>query len=445
MSTPAHPASRRYEKQTRYLSQAIQLEEAVNPHIIRTTMTMVSGVILAFIVWAGFTNINELARTPGEVVPHGHQQTVQHLDGGLVASIHVREGEAVAAGQLLLTLSDSGLREDMNRARGRDLTLAMQEERLRAYLAGRSPDFSDFDGADTALIADQESMFASMTQAETAEAQVIADQTAQRNHAIATLGAERDAARNSLAIAQDIYDRRMELNRRGFASDMQLLETRQRVNDLSGQIASLQSRIGEARAQIRESEARLASFGARQRDNAHMRLDQILAEKAQNAEILNKIEGQMQRLSIRAPVAGHIKGLRINTVGAIIQPGQTLMEIVPQDGKLEVQVKISPKDIGHLQIGQPVQVKFSTYDFSRYGSVRGRLEQISATTFTGDGGDRYYQGVIRLDKSYVGANPKNPVLPGMTVMADIITGEKTILQYLLKPIHLSLKTAFTER
>ena len=108
-------------------------------------------------------------------------------------------------------------------------------------------------------------------------------------------------------------------------------------------------------------------------------------------------------------------------------------------------MKISPQDIGHLKVGQAVQVKFSTYDFSRYGFVKGTLDQISATTFQGDKGERFYQGRILLDQNYVGNDPDNVVMPGMTVMADVITGEKTILQYMLKPIHLSMKTAFTER
>lgn len=145
------------------------------------------------------------------------------------------------------------------------------------------------------------------------------------------------------------------------------------------------------------------------------------------------------------PSRGLVKGLSVNTIGEVIQPGQTIMEIIPLDKALEVAVKISPQDIGHLKVGQAVQVKFSTFDFSRYGSIAGHLEQISATTFSGENGDRYYQGRILLDQNHVGVNPENMIMPGMTVMADVITGDKTILQYMLKPIHVSLKTAFTER
>ena len=168
-------------------------------------------------------------------------------------------------------------------------------------------------------------------------------------------------------------------------------------------------------------------------------------KRRKNIEIINKLEERTSRLNLRAPARGLVKGLSVNTIGAVIQPGQTLMEIVPLDKDLEVSVKISPQDIGHLEVGQPVQVKFSTFDFSRYGSVQGHLEQISATTFSGEQGERYYQGRVSLVQNYVGTNPDNQIMPGMTVMADVITGEKTILEYMLKPIHVSLKTAFTER
>jgi adhesin transport system membrane fusion protein len=140
-----------------------------------------------------------------------------------------------------------------------------------------------------------------------------------------------------------------------------------------------------------------------------------------------------------------LKALAINTVGAVAQPGQTLMEIVPMDEKMIVEVKIQPQHIGHLKTGQKVQVKFSSFDFSRYGFITGQLDQISATTFTSENGERYYRGRVDLLQNYVGHDQRNLVVPGMTAMAEIITGEKTILQYLLKPVHTAMKTAFTER
>lgn len=436
---------RKHEKQMRYLSQAIQLEEAVNPHIIRATMSMISLALLVFILWAAFTNIYEVAHAPGEVVPYGHEQTVQHLEGGIIKQILVLEGDMVREGQTLVILEESGIKEDLQRARGRQLTLRMQAERLRAFVENREPDFASFAEATPDIIADQQAFFQGMRKSRDKEAHIIEDQIEEKKQAIVTLNSDLGIARGNYGIADDIYKRRSSLLENGYASQMRVLEDKKNRNDLLGAIKRLENQITAAKTEISEYENRRASLSATHRDEAYEKLAVVAAEEQQNIEIVNKLEERMQRLVIRAPADGMVKGLAVNTIGSVIQPGQTIMEIVPLDVQLDVRVKISPQDRGHVDIGQKVQVKFSTYDFSRYGSVEGTLARISATTFSGENGERFYQGQIILDEDYVGGNSHNRILPGMTVMADVITGEKTILQYLLKPIHLSLQTAFKER
>jgi HlyD family secretion protein/adhesin transport system membrane fusion protein len=433
------------EKQTRYLSQAIQLEEAVNPHIVRATMSLVSMAVIVFIGWAGFTNINEVARTPGEVVPKGYQQTVQHLEGGLVKEIFVREGQIVKAGDVLLRIEGAGVLEDLEKAKSKQISLEMQEERLRAFTEGREPDFKKFDTSSAALQKDQLAFFEAMRGARDKEKQIIADQISQKEQSIKTLSADYETAEKNYKIMKNMYDRRLELNRKGYASDIELFENESRMNELSGDMQRIGNQIEVARTEITEFKGRLSSLAASHRDEALERLDAVATEESQNKEILQKLEDRLARSEVRSPVHGLVKGLAVNTVGAVINPGQTLMEIVPTDEELEVQVKISPKDIGHLKPGQPVQMNFSSFDFARYGSLDGTLENISASTFSGESGERYYRGQVKLSRNYVGQNPHNIIMPGMTVMADIITGEKTILEYLLKPIHLSLKSAFRER
>lgn len=433
------------ERQTRYLSQAIQLEEAVNPSIVRSTMLTISIAILAFAGWAAMTGINEIAHTPGEIIPTGNQQVVQHLEGGIVKAIHIKEGQAVKKGQIVLTLDGAGSQDDLNRAAEKDISLRMQEERLRAFSENRKPDFSVFKDSSPQTVRDQESFFSGMTHARAEERKVVEEQIVQKKRMISALQAELATARENRAIAADLYDRRERLNRQGYASDIQLLETRRNLNTVNGEIKQLSNRIEVTRAEIAEFENRLTSLDAQRRDEAHERLDQVMTEIAQNAELIEKLKDRVSRLEVRSPTDGLVKGLAVNTVGAVVPPGQTLMEIVPLDEKLVVHVKIPPQHIGHVKPGQAVQVKFSSFDFSRYGFVRGKLSQISATTFSGENGERYYEGRIDLEKNHVGEDRRNMIVPGMVVMADIVTGRKTVLDYLLKPIHNSLKTAFTER
>ncbi len=154
----------------------------------------------------------------------------------------------------------------------------------------------------------------------------------------------------------------------------------------------------------------------------------------------------MKRLKIRSPSYGYVKGLNVKTIGGVIESGAVLIEIVPLEDSMIIEAKISPKDIGHVIKGQKVTIKFSAFDFSRYGTVDGKLESISATTFVDEDGTRYYLGRMSLAKNYVGNDPKqNLIVPGMTVQADIVTGSKSILSYLLKPIHSSITSSFTER
>lgn len=433
------------EKQTRYLSQAIQLEEAVNPHIIKTTMTMVSLALLVFICWAALTNINEVARTPGEIVPQGYQKTIQHLEGGIVKHINVKDGDIVAINQSLITINGASLQEDYERAEGKKLSLEMQAERLRAFVDGRQPDFSGFHLASDKMIKDQESYFLGMKTARDKEEAVILNQITDKKHNINAINGDLQTANSNLSITDKVYQKRDKLNKQGYASDMQLLEDKRNLNQAQGTIRNLENQMITARGEIKQYQNRLASLSAQHRDEALEKLDNVESQIAENRQIIEKLMERITRLDVRSPVRGLVKGMNINTVGSVIQPGQIIMEVIPLDKNLEVAVKISPQDIGHLKIGQDVQVKFSTFDFSRYGFITGRLDQISAATFSGDKGERYYHGRITLPQNYVGTDKDNIILPGMTVMADVITGNKTILEYMLKPIHLSIKSAFKER
>lgn len=431
--------------QMRYLSQAIQLEEAVNPSIIRSTMMTISIVIIGFTVWAGFTNINEVARSPGEVVPNGYQQIVQHFEGGIVSEIDVKEGDIVKKDAVLLRLDGSGVAEDLERAKAKKTALLMQEERLRAYLEKREPDFSKFGESSEHLVKDQQNFFNSMEQNNEEERKVIREQIEQKKRMVASLGSELKTARENFEITNKLFQKRAELHQKGYLSDTKFLEAQQNLNSIKGDITQIQSRLSVTQAEISEYQNRLSSLGFSQNDQVNERLDAIIVERIQNEETLKKLQDRYARLAVRSPADGIVKGLAVNTIGAVVKPGETMMEIVPMHNELVVQVKIPPQHIGHLKAGQSVKVKLSSYDFARYGLLNGTLEQISATTFSGQDGERYYQGRIKLEKNYIGNDKRNVIVPGMTVMAEIITGRKTILQYLLKPIHNSLNTAFSER
>ena len=434
------------DQQLRYLAQSARLEEVDNHRLIRLTLLTISIAILVFIAWSAQATISEMSRAPGEVVPEGSQRTVQHLEGGRIDQILVRNGQIVDRDQPLMVLDGSGVEEDLERARSKQLSLKVKAERLRAFIDGREPDFSAFDTVSDTYIDQQLQSFRSMLNARQNEKKIVRAQISQKNETIALLKARKQNVADELALVSDLYLRHVKLFDQGYLTRSKLIETERQRNGLLGDLTEFDNQIRQAKVALYEFENRLLSLDANHSDDAHRQLDDVEAELRQNREIVTKLRRRAERLTVRAPIHGVVKGLAVNNVGAVIASGQVIMELVPLNEKLVVDVRIPPQHVGHLSTGQAVQVRVSSYDFGRYGSVAGRLEAISATTFVGERGERYYRGRIRLEQAHVGSDPMtNTILPGMTVMADIITGEKTILDYLLKPIRQSIKTAFTER
>lgn len=434
------------EAQLRYLSQSVRLEEAVNPHLIRLTVLLVSMAVGLFIIWASVTSVDEVARGPGEVIPVGYERAIQHIDGGTVGRILVKEGEYVTKGQPLVELEASGIGQDLAIVREKLRSLGVQGERYRAFIEQRQPDFSAFGAMTDPRILEQQRIFDAMVKSREEQRRVLAEQLTQKRLNIGIIEANRSAAESSLSYNQELLMRRRGLFEKGLIAYSQMAGVENEVNKLRASIAGLTEEKSRAEGEVREYEERLLAASSVQREEIYNQLHNIETEIGQNTELVRKIEDRIQRLTVRAPSNGVIKGVSVNTLGAVVQPGQTIVALVPLDEPLIVQAHISPADIGHVKVGQPVQLKISAYNFARYGWLSGKLEFISANTFIDASGERYYRARISLDQRYVGTNPgRNPILPGMTVTTEIITGKKTILAYLLKPIHVALSTAFSER
>ena len=239
---------------------------------------------------------------------------------------------------------------------------------------------------------------------------------------------------------------RKTLREKGLSSKVLYLETQREYTAVIGEQAENARRRRQAHAAIAEVTSRLAELETRLRNDALAEMGALTVELAQVDEAKAKLEDRLARLEVHAPVRGIVKGLGVNTVGGVIAPGQAILEIVPVEAELVVESRLSTRDIGHVEVGQPVTVKITTYDFGRYGSIPGRLQSISASTFEEEGEEPYYKAVIALERNHVGADPlRNLVLAGMTVQADITIGEKTLLSYLLKPVYKSVSEAFRER
>ena len=379
------------------------------------------------------------------MVPSGHVQNIQHLEGGIVKEIAVQEGERVEIGQVLLRLDGAGSEQDLSEIRAKELSLSLQAERLRAYVEGRAPDFTKYNAPQT-MVDEQKAIFSGMMRARAGEEDVLHQQIAQKRDALAALQSERATQTKSLGYATEARNIQRSLMEKGLASKMSALKREDDVSTTQGRMNTLTQQIAQAQKEINEFEQRLSASGAQKHDDRYQELDKTEAELAQVRESVKKSAGRVGRLEVKAPVRGYVKGLKVNTIGGVIGSGETLMEIVPVAPQLVVEVKLSPKDVGHVSLGQKVMVKVDSFDYARYGIIEGRLEYVSATTFVDESRQSFYRARIRLDHDYVGkVAGAYRVLPGMTVDADIVTGRKSVLSYLLKPVQIALNSAFTER
>lgn len=433
--------------QLRYLSQSALIEETIAPHVISTTLMSISVIIISLIAWAGFTKVDEIAITKGEVIPSKHVQLLQHLEGGMVSEIKVLEGQLVEKDQVLLVLDGNSAKQDLASLKAKKLSLDYQSLGLRAFINKTQPDFSIIGkNENKELIQEQVKAFESMLQAKESDKDIIENQIKQKIESLNILEKRKLTLTENLQLIEKEMNLKKQLTDKGHLSKFKYLEIQKKFNDSKSDLDQNYSELFQAKNSIAEYKNRLESLEANYIDDAYKELDNVETNLSQVSEAIQKVYTQVKRLEIKSPAYGLVKELKINTIGAVIGSGQVIAEVVPLEGNLVIQAKIQPKDVGYLQQGQHVNVKISAYDFSRYGTINGTLEYISASTFAEEDGTKYYMGRIAIEQKHVGPDPtKNLIIPGMTVQADIVTGNKSILAYLLKPIHNSITTAFTER
>lgn len=440
------PTVRRGDRQTRYLAQSVILEEAGSSGLIRIASMTICMVVCAFLVWAAFTTVDEIAVTSGEVVPSGQVQTIQHLEGGLIKDILVKDGDIVEKGQVLLRLNPEQALGELEQMRARYAGLRIQAERLRAISTGQSPNWDVAGTAYPGIIADQKALYEGQIENAKSRRNVLQNQIVQKKTELETFTEQESTLRKTLRILEEQLKVRETLFNKGLATRLVYLDIQKEVNVARGNLSKLLSDKQRAAESLTEVRSRLIELETTMRETALGELGAVTSETAQIRESMSKLQDRFARVDIKAPVRGAVKGLKTNTVGGVVPPGAVILEIVPMDKKLIVETRISVRDIGHVQVGQPVTVKVVTYDFARYGGITGELQDISASTYLDEKQQPYYKGKVKMDRNYVGFDPeRNRVLPGMTVQADITTGKKTLLQYLLKPVYSSVMTSFRER
>lgn len=403
------------------------------------------GVVLAVaILWAAVAQVDEITRGEGKVIPSQQLQVLQSLDGGIVAEINVREGQVVDKDQVLVTIDPTRFVSSVRENRAQYLALLARSARLRALAEGKAfvPP-AEVLAESPAIIADEKRLFETATSELDAQVSIARQQMAQRQQELREATAKRDQASQAYELTAKELAVTKPLINIGAVSEVELLRLERDVTRYRGerdiaatQIARSQSAIAEASGKIQEVELKL-------RNDARRELSDTLGKLTALSEGGVGLADKVKQASIRSPVKGAVKRLLVNTVGGVVQPGKDVIEVVPLEDSLLLEAKVQPKDIAFLRPNQKALVKFTAYDFSIYGGLEARLEHIGADSLTDDRGNTYFIVRVRTLKSSLGANL--PVIPGMVAEVDIVTGQKSILAYLLKPVLRAKQVALSER
>lgn len=437
---------RRSRRMARYLSHAVLLEEGGISVFVRSAMVMLSVGFLALVAWSATTEIKETAITFGQVMPTSAVNKIQHLEGGIIEQIMVRDGDLVDEGQVLMRLKADGARAELSQTETRLGNLQLEAARFRALAEGREPDFTTLLAQYPVLARNQQEIYNIQTELDANQNEILQVQIKERNAELAQLSEQEATLRKSVDLLSQEVTMRRSLYEQGLNSKVLFLNIQRELNEAQGNLSGVVAEKARARETIAEANLRLNELEKSQREEAITELGRLGGEIAQAREALRKLRDRVARLEIVAPTRGYIKGLQFTTIGGVIAPAQVVMELVPVDDVLIAETRISTEDIGHVHLGQPVTVKVSAFDFIRYGGITGELVSISASTFIDEEGQPYYKGKVALDDDSVGEGATaQRIIPGMTVQADIQTGERTLLQYLLKPVYVSLDQAFSER
>ena len=396
------------------------------PRTSRMLLWTSCALLVTFLTWAHFAVLDEVKRGNGRVVPSRQMQVVQSLEGGIVGDILIREGDIVQQGQSLMRIDDTKFAAEFGEIRERRAAMAARVARLEAEARGRTeitfPD--EVDKVVPAAVATEASVFKMRAQKVALDIDVLNQQVSRLTGSLKLLEREQTLTRK-------LYEQKV-------VPEIEMLRLDRQATEMKGQLAEAQSKIANITASFR-SQA--------DEDLAKSRGDLAVLD-----ENIKSAQDRVRRTDLKAPVHGIVNKLNVSTIGAVVQPGANLMDIVPLDDTLLVEGRVRPQDIAFIRPDQDAVVKVSAYDSSVYGSLKGKVERISADTIVDDKAERterqetFYRVMVRTEKNHLGTEQHPlPIIPGMVTTVEVLTGEKSVLDYIIKPARLLRDEALRER
>ncbi|WP_108881865.1 HlyD family type I secretion periplasmic adaptor subunit [Anderseniella sp. Alg231-50] len=419
----------------------------------RTTLFLVAILMLfaAFLGWAYWAQLDEVARGDGRVVPTGKNQVVQSLEGGIVEEIMMREGAIVQKGDLLLRIDDTGFASNLGELQAKKASLEAQIYRLQLESAGEFSNGIKFPiemvKASPRTVAAEEELFNARRRSLDGQVAVLRERVKQRQQELREVEVNVKRLTETLELARQEEKLKAPLARSGVVPKTDLIRLQREIADIGGQLQGAEQSRPRLEAAIREAEALQQDQMLTMQQKSRSEMSDKIAELAIVNQSLTGASDKVERTEIRAPVPGIVNKLNVNTIGGVVSAGQVLVEIVPQEESLLVEARIRPSDIAFIHPGQKALVKITAYDFSIFGGLDGTVEQISADSAIDEATrEVYYTVTVKtLSNKLDSEKNKLSIFPGMVASVDVITGKKSVLQYLLKPINKAWAEALRER
>lgn len=404
--------------------------------------------VILFVLWASLARVDEVTRGQGRVIPSSKMQMVQSAEPATIKEILVRSGQNVRKGQLLVRLDDTQSASELGQISAENKLLSARADRLSQEGSGKSTGCSpSSNGVRSEACAEEAQLQAVRQSALQSRLTGLQAGVEQRRRELGEAQATVSSLISSVALAQRQVDMIEPLARKNIVPQTELLSARRELVDLQGRLAAAREGVSRTGAGVREAMAQAAEANYQFRQDALNERSQLQTKIAVNSESLRGAAGRVQRAELRSPVDGVVNDVQVTTVGGFVQAGQKIMQVVPLGDKLLVEARVKPSDIAFIKVNDRANVKVTAYDFSTYGGLTGRVVQISADSIYDEvAKEAYFSVVVETDRAYLLAGERRlPITPGMICDVEIITGRKSILSYLLKPVMKARAEALVER
>ncbi len=437
---PKHDDSRKLD----WAGDADWAQLQQEPLRARSLLRIALVVLVLLVIWAAFAEVDEVTRGEARVVPTSQLQIIQSVDGGVVEALLVREGQVVEAGELLLRVDSTRFVSSALESRASQLSLRAKAARLQALV--RNTPFNppaDLVRDAPDIVAQERSLYESSRSEMSAQLSIAQNQLAQRQNELREVQARREQAVQGIALLTRELTATRPMVATGAVSEVEVLRLERDLSRLSGDRDQAIAQISRVQAAIAEAQRRIDEVQLTSRNQMSVELSDTMSRLAALSEGSRALDDKVKHAEIKSPVRGTVKRLLVNTVGGVVQPGKEVIEIVPLDDALILEAMIAPKDIAFLRPEQDAMVKFTAYDFAIYGGLTAKVIGIGADSVVDDKGNAFYTVRVQTDKSSLGENL--PIIPGMVAQVDVLTGKKTVLNYLLKPVLRAKANALSER